>query len=424
MTRLKYKGVWWLPKNKKNHVSGVLIIDSDKRAYLELMGQLDIYDGPEVDIILGITSDGKEITLYNCFELSKEINSSEIFTTVVSAGIMFEGAHFNSKVDIKFHEISCNYFNLDEWAWMDEINISMLLNDALQIKYDLPEKVSTVVNKEYTIEISPNIQTLSYRLGNKKTSIIKKMYVKIINKKLNSFEKHSDKIFYIQNFISLGVGEPVKILDVIGKTEVNKLKSNGLFIYPKVKIYFCDKQSTKDHKPISPSYMLYNLRDIKEEFSIILKKLFNKEESLNPQFNLYFDTIYNCEMSIEQKFLSLLTQVIESYNARKKKVKVECNNEFMLVEKLNEVIEGCCLFVNLSTLKKRKIFISKLCDTRNYYTYYDTGLAYTAAKGMELLEICDKLKVIIEFNLLLEIGFKNRKAHELIDKYIQYNILG
>lgn len=196
MTRLKYKGVWWLPKNKKNHVSGVLIIDSDKRAYLELMGQLDIYDGPEVDIILGITSDGKEITLYNCFELSKEINSSEIFTTVVSAGIMFEGAHFNSKVDIKFHEISCNYFNLDEWAWMDEINISMLLNDALQIKYDLPEKVSTVVNKEYTIEISPNIQTLSYRLGNKKTSIIKKMYVKIINKKLNSFEKHSDKIFY------------------------------------------------------------------------------------------------------------------------------------------------------------------------------------------------------------------------------------
>lgn len=404
MTKIEYKGIWWLPKNTKNHVSGILMINSDKEAYLELMGQLDTTDEPEIAIILGETSDGDKITLYKCFEISKEINSSAIFTTVVSVGIMFEGVHFNSKVDIKFNEISCNYFNLDEWAWMDQINMS------------------ADVNEEYIIEIGPNIQILPYHLAREKTNIIKKTYVKVINKKLNSFEKHSDKLNYIQSFISLGVGGPVEIVDIIGKTEVNKIKSSGLLLYPKVKIYFCNKQSFKEHKPISPVCMLYNLRDIKDDFSIILKNLFNKEKSLRPEFDLYLDTLNNSEMYIEEKFLSLLTQVLDSYYTRRKIAKLERNNSFMLAEKLDKVIDECNIFINLSTLKKRKVFINKVCITRNYFTYYDISLVSTAAKGMELLEICDKLKVIIEYNLLLKIGFKNSKAHNLIEKYIQYNI--
>lgn len=61
--------------------------------------------------------------------------------------------------------------------------------------------------------------------------------------------------------------------------------------------------------------------------------------------------------------------------------------------KLNEVIEGCAI-----------------------------RLEYTAAKEMKLLEIYNKLKVIIEFNLLLEIGVNDSNAHKLIEKYIQYNV--
>jgi hypothetical protein len=451
MKSFESKGIWWLPDNKESYITGILKFNPEDGAYLELMGQLSGYEELEANIILGKTSDGKNITLYKCFEVIKTFNSSGFPTTVVFANITFEGVHFNTEEDIKFKELSCHYSNLDEWAWMNGIQIDKPTSDKLEISYKLPPKISAEIKNDYVIEVYPSAETPSHCIVQKEATIIQRIYVKVINNKLNSFEEHRDKLHHMQNFISLGVGEPVTIIDVIGETEENKEDYDGNILYPKVTIYFCIKKSLEDYKPILPPNMLFNLKDIKDDFNIIINKWYDREEVLKPVFNLYFGTLYNSDMYLEQKFSSLI-QAIESYHRRTKnnneiepeehekrinniiesvdaqykkwlEGKLAYSNEPTLRNRLKELLEECGSLLKLSSSKKKKSFIGKICDTRNYFTHYDISLAGKAAKGTELLRLCNMLKVIIEFNLLLEIGFDNKKAQELLEeKYKRYNI--
>jgi hypothetical protein len=451
MQEIEFKGVWWLPENQDNYISGILKFNTDDGAHLELLGQLVDDFNSEINIILGKTADGKDITLNKCFEINRTFNSNGFPTTLIYANIIFEGVHFNKDEDIIFNEISCHYSNLDEWAWMNGFNINTS-KDELEIRYKLPPEVTAEVNEGYAIVVYPVIQTPSHCIVQKEAHIIQKIYVKAINQKLNSFEEHIKQLHHMQNFISLGVGEPVVIIDIIGKTEVNKEEINGEPYYPKVTIYFCTKQSLKERKPILPPNMLFSLRVIKDEFNDLIKKWFDRAEVLEPVFNLYFGTLYNSDMYLEQKFSSLI-QAIESYHRRTKintdiepdehkkrissiinsvdiqykewlKGRLSYSNEPTLRKRLNDMFNECSNLLNLTSPDKIKSFIGKICDTRNYLTHYDNSLVDRAAKGRELLRICDLLKILIEFNLLLEIGFNNETANELLsEKYRRYNIL-
>lgn len=452
MKEIEYKGIWWLPGNEENYISGILKFNSDEGAHLELIGQLAGYENLETDIIIGKTSNGTNITLYKCFEINKTFSSNGFPTTIIFANMIFEGVQFNSEEDIKFNEVSCHFSNLDEWAWMNAINIDMLPDNELEIKYKLPEKLRVDISEEYTVEIYPKAQTPRRSIVQKEANIIQKIYVKVINKKNNSFEELKGKLQHVQHFISLGIGEPIAVMEVIGETEANKEEFDGKFLYPKVTMYYCIKQPSKAYKTILPLHMLFNLRHIKDEFEVVLSKWFSKEEILKPVFNLYFGTLYNSHMYLEQKFSNLI-QAIESYHRRskinteidpddhKKRInsiiestdnkykewlgnRLTYSNEPSLRRRLNDLIDECNKLINISSSKEKKSFVSKVCDTRNYFTHYDVSLTYKAAKGVELLHICRKLKIILEFNLLLEIGFSSELAFKLIsDKYSGYNSL-
>lgn len=452
MKEIEYKGIWWLAGNEENYISGILKFNSDEGAHLELIGQLSGYDNLEADIILGKTPNGTNITLFRCFEINKTFSSNGFPTTIVFANVVFEGVHFNSEKDIKFNEISCHYSNLDEWAWMNAMDINMLPGGELEIKYKLPEKLSVDVSEEYTIEIYPKTQTPRLSIVQKEANITQKIYVKVINKRLNSFDELMDKLYHVQHFISLGIGEPIAVMDVFGETEINKDEFNGQVLYPKVIMYFCTKEPSKAYKTILPPHMLFNLRLIKDEFDAILKRWFDKEEVLKPVFNLYFGTLYNSDMYLEQKFSNLI-QAIESYHRRtrinteiepnehEKRIKsilqsvdiqykewlenrLTYSNEPTLRTRLSDLTNECAKLINISSSKSKKSFISKVCDTRNYFTHYDFSLADKAAKDTDLFHLFYKLKVILEFNLLLEIGFNKELAYKLMsEKYRRYNVL-
>lgn len=452
MEKSELKGVWWLPENNENCVSGVLKFDSDKGAYLELMGQISEYDEFEINIILGKTSDGKDITLYKCLEMSKTFSSNGFPTTKVFANITFRGVHFKTEDEIKFNEISCHYSNLDEWAWMNGININVLSNE-IEIKYKLPPKVSSDINEEYTIVVYPNTRPPSRCLIQKEATITQKVYVKVINKKLNSFHEHIKQLRHIQNFISLGIGEPSTIIDIVGKSEINKEKFNEQFFYPEIKVYIYNKQSPRERKQILPQCMLFSLKDIEDDFDDILKMWYGrKNDVLKPVIDLYFGTLYNSDMYLEQRFLSLV-QAIESYHRRTKinneidpnehenrvdniinsvdsqykewlKHRLLYSNEPTLRKRLKEILDDCDTLLNLPSSRKKKSFICKICDTRNYFTHYDNSLVDRAARESELFEICEKLKIIIEFNLLIEIGFDKEMVYRLLkERYRNHNVL-
>lgn len=68
--KFEYQGYWWLPGAGEDKVPGILKFDPDNGATLNLLGSLKGFEGLidplDPEIILGLSSDGKLITLKDC----------------------------------------------------------------------------------------------------------------------------------------------------------------------------------------------------------------------------------------------------------------------------------------------------------------------------------------------------------------------
>ncbi len=107
MEELEYNGVWWLPDEPEKRFYGILKFTPSEGAILDLMGSFrdikdDILKHKEYEIILGISSDGKYITLYKCFEIRSTISLPGITSSSIYGEFVFVGFHFYKPEDIKF----------------------------------------------------------------------------------------------------------------------------------------------------------------------------------------------------------------------------------------------------------------------------------------------------------------------------------
>ena len=72
----EFKGLWWIPEDTEDQVSGTLIVKKNK-IVLETIGvfgsdsPIDHFAGgnvPQYDVIWGISSEAKKISVFNCYE--------------------------------------------------------------------------------------------------------------------------------------------------------------------------------------------------------------------------------------------------------------------------------------------------------------------------------------------------------------------
>ena len=84
--KLEYKGYWYLPSSPDNKIVGILTYYPNEKITLELIGSFDdslsyLFCNREEKVIHGKTSDAKEITLFQCSQLSS-VNFSADFPIV------------------------------------------------------------------------------------------------------------------------------------------------------------------------------------------------------------------------------------------------------------------------------------------------------------------------------------------------------
>ena len=113
MDKFEYEGIWWLPDKPEKQVSGTLRFTPNEGAILDLIGSFkdtkEINKMLELEIILGISSNGKNITLHKCFETKSNVSVPGLLTSSFYANEVFVGAHFQKSEDIKFRELSIRY---------------------------------------------------------------------------------------------------------------------------------------------------------------------------------------------------------------------------------------------------------------------------------------------------------------------------
>ena len=353
MDKFEYEGIWWLPDKPEKQISGTLRFTPNEGAILELIGSFkdtkDIMLKPE--IILGISSNGKKITLHKCFETKSNISFPGLLTSSFYANEVFVGAHFQKSEDIKFRELSIRYSYLDEWVNISGFNITD--EKEIVIKYKQPEPIQASIGEDCKIFIDFQFTYSPPSIVQKEASIKQRTYIRIEHSVEKSLEEYWNIMRHIQNFLSFGVTEPVYPLTVKGITE--SIEDMPYNLPVEVEIYHHSPEVSKTPKTLYPYDMLFTFKDISDRFEILLKNWFEKADTLGPVYDLYFGTLYNPRMYLQHQFLSLI-QAIEVYHRRKFEGKYLSDDDYEpIYEKFEEFINELAIEPSFKEALKSKL---------------------------------------------------------------------
>jgi len=452
----EYKGIWWLPDRPKEQIAGILRFTPNEGAILDLIGSFkDIKDMSKVfepEFILGISTNGENITLHKCLEIKSSFSIPGIPTSSFHANLVFIGAHFHRLEDIKFKSMSVHYLHLEEWANISGFDENLWDKEGvLTVRYKSPEPFQANISDELKISIKSQATEMSLSVAPKQATIKEKTEIKVETSEDKPFEDYRKIMAHIQNFLTLAVTELVHPTAIQGITSLNEEMMNNKTHYPPVKIVYRLPDIPKPPKTLLESDMLFTFGDISDRFEVFLKKWFEKADLLQPVYDLYFGTLYNPHMYLEHRFLSLI-QAIESlhrrihggqylpneeykdvYNALlsaipdrvptelKERLKeyLKYGNELSLRQRLKGVFDKYHETLN-AFIEDKKAFIQKVVDTRNYLTHYDEDLEERAASGADLYHLTQKLKLLLEICLLTELGFSSAEIKGLFSRNRRY----
>jgi len=456
MKKFEYKGIWWLPDKPEEQIPGTLRFTPDEGAVLDLIGSFkDIKDMNKIlepEIILGVSSNGKNITLHKCFETKSSFSFPGFQTSSFYANLVFIGAHFQKLENIKFKSLFVHYLHLDEWVNISGFDIKHLREKEVVIKYKLPEPFQIDISDGLKILINIRATGPSLSFVQKEATIKQKTEIKIETSEDKSFEYYRKIMYHIQNFLSLGIMEPVYPLTIEGITEVNKEMINDKLYNPPVEIYYKLPDIPKAPKTLHPFDMLFTFKDISDRFEMFLKNWFEKANTLEPVYDLYFGPLYNPRMYLRHQFLSLI-QALEAYHRRNFEGKYLPDDDYGRVrKKLEEFIDGLRIdssfknalknklkYGNEYSLRKRlkeifrqykeitdnfitnkDVFINKVVEIRNYLTHYDKNSREIAVDKKQLYHITQQLKIVIVICLLSELGFNFKEIKNLLARNYKY----
>lgn len=450
----EYKGIWWLPEKPQEQFLGTLRFTCNEGAILNLIGSFKeittaYHKALAPEIILGISSDGKNIALHEGFETKCELDFSGVPTSSLCINRVFIGAYFQKPEDIKFKSLSVHYLYLDEWCNISGFDIRYPSDEKeVVIRYKLPEPIQASIN-DYKIFLDFEATSSIPFTVQKEVSVKQRTYIRIESLEEKSFHEYLSIMYHIQNFLSIGIGEIVYPLEVKGVTEANK-KISGAYYSP-VKIYYRVPDILQIPKTLLPSDMLFAFKDISDRFESFLKSWFKKADLLRPICALYIGTLRNSHMYLEHQFLSLI-QAIEAFHRRvykgeylsakeyelvyntlvkaipdwvrddfkdSLKEKLKYGYEFSLRKRLKEIFDKHHEIIK-KFIKNKGDFIEKVCNTRNYYTHYDDHLREYAASGLDLHHLTQKLKLLLEICLLTELGFNSTEIKGLFSRNRKY----
>ena len=128
----EFKGLWWLLNDIENQVSGTLIVKKDK-IVLETIGVLgskspiEHFAGgnvPQYNVIWGISSDAKKISVFNCYE-SMSLNTDCPFPVAkYSVQVVAVGKHIRSLKETGNYDIKAYIEELSYWFRPNIIHVS------------------------------------------------------------------------------------------------------------------------------------------------------------------------------------------------------------------------------------------------------------------------------------------------------------
>ncbi|MFN7853880.1 MAG: HEPN domain-containing protein, partial [Dolichospermum sp.] len=329
------------------------------------------------------------------------------------------------------------YLSPFKWNLHDSNNENNNLMEYSLSLFTLNEMKANITKCEIFIK-----QFLQTKYNYQEISVNKSAFMEIILKNKESLENiFKDFIIPLQSFITLASGQANHITSLFFCLQIDgDIK----------RIEAISKQSifNTQNDILNTENFLFELYDIKQDFSLILQKWFNLFDVAEDIINLYFSTIYNDKLFLENTFLSRV-QALESYHRRiidqhksstdehkrrlesilentplehKRWLNEELNfsHEPSLEERLRELFQLTNRTIS-PLINNAEDFLKTVKKIRNYLTHYNNP---SDAKLMDkLFRINQVLDFMIQSCLLKELGCSDDRCAELIERNQKYQFL-
>ncbi len=441
---IKKAGHWWIPENPDKKLPGTLLITEPREITLEVLGVFDEgfplknYNIPR---IVGITEDGKPITLDRCFYKKRNIKIGPgISKAIIIANTVFIGAEFKNGEELYFSKISFFMEGLNEWLSITGISVSHdWKTTSAKIDYIKPDDISfhLAPGLKFAIKFLPTFPGF-FPIHEAKIKQYVRMSIESTRLlKIEELTKLADKI---NNFFCLAMDKPVSINRVsVSSNQITEKISKEKKRQVEIELYDINPTKSKMPPKIDSHNMLFNYKDISANFQDAMTKWLEKYETLEPSFNLYFSAATDAQAFLETEFLAL-AQALETLHRRTTnesqmpeddyellsrtlikacpdrfqgwlKTKLRYGNELFMRERMKRLIEPFKQY--FGTENERQSLVYKITNTRNYLTHYGPNLEQEACKGRTLIKLCMKMEALYQFHLLYAIGFSQKQINDI-----------
>jgi len=453
----KWSGVWWIPGQKKNLLTGRLYYKNGISIKLEIQGEFNksgIFENryEHHKILLGRDNKNNKFTLVNCtlvdrfgaYDYEDPFNRS--LTTEYSIRYILIGHHFEEFENLIFNKTICRFSKLNSWfigKYSDVISqrknnqVIFSINEELESNAEIPSvgNLRLFAHTNYTNNYSDD------RL----IAIRKSVYceIKPIDPQIINELKKQIEIF--SNFLMLVSCSSSKPLEIF--LENDKLLDSASNYPVSIQLYFTDGTILNQQRRNEEFIISHS--DISFGFPEVLKKWFEEFPKFKNPYTILFDQFRFNKKVDSNTFLNLM-QSIESYHHFKYPNSTELpKDEYKakldgIFDQLSENdipwLKNKLSFANKITLQARlehildlidskeidefignhKTFVNQLRDSRNYYTHL-TKKRKHVKEGIKLQFLTIKLRMVYIYWILKGLIQNKELLEKRIQEFIYHN---
>lgn len=433
--KLVLKGYWFLPSNAQNRVAGILTYYPNEKIILELIGCFGEYSlaifnkRDDEDIIYGKTEDGKDITLINNIR-SLKVNFSADFPIVrYTCNLMVIGRHIKDMEEKRNYWAIARIPELTLWSPPDALTTTLYLGKNKESVDHISLSFSTEYRSNKKIISHVNVNDITaikimqgvYYNGDHFAPVIKQYsYLEIRKKEKASIKDLLSDIFMYEQFLSLASLSIVKSSKItlfdrnIYRREGKKRSYREIYI-----IHAFTERKNLEQQSISKFRPLFDYTTIKDFYPVILRKWYNEPLELAPIRLHLISSLEKKQIYSSVDFL-IVIQALEGFcrRFRSKKYRKEHGlperDYSELFEIMNSLIDE---FGDIDLIKKCKINIDAVVDSRNYYSHFMSKKDKpNALEGLELYDLTNRLRILLICCVLNLFGFTNGQIDEILKK--------
>lgn len=442
----KIKGRWWLPDTPGKQLLGEITYGHTSGAQLSLFDHFEKDSTAPPFCIWGKTIEGSLITLFNCQTTNVTSHYLGGAVSEISSFFGVVGGHVQSADELKFAKVSANLSHLHTWA--ARTGIKMLPRDSgkgWQVTQDMVPNVSLGNEGEFRLalefrgHLSPAYA--DWRL-------FETCAFTVESERPVAYQRFEEIIHHFEHFVALGISRPVYALSINARGHEPLEVVHNEPKFQKFEMIREVSLSEDINKPLRPFQMQFSLEDLQPTPANFIQQFLAKTTLLEPVCDLYFSTLYNPKMYVEQRFLAL-AHAVEAYHRSFIGGKYQSDREYRngLQNILWDVIpqnldadfraslKNKLKYLHEFSLRKRvqdicgrfaavlKPFVGEIsqfagaiADLRNWLIHPDSG-ADDRSKKLDLTEIwlaSEQLALVIEVCLLHEIGFSEQAVARLV----------